>query len=57
MSRTAKTEWSRPDGFHLTNRLERQARSAGRLRSVVEFELAADEASVASGLPAGAPAA
>lgn len=47
MSRTAKSEWSRPDGFHLTNRLERQARPAGRLRTVVEFELAADEAAPA----------
>lgn len=42
MSRTSKAEWSRPDGFHLTNRLERQARPGGRLRSVIDFELAAD---------------
>lgn len=42
MSRTSKSEWSRPDGFHLTNRLERQARPGGRLRSVIDFEMAAD---------------
>lgn len=42
MSRTSKSEWSRPDGSHMSNRLERQARPGGRLRSVIDFEMAAD---------------
>lgn len=42
MARTTKWE-HRTDGYHIGIRLERQARSAGRLVAVVEAELALDE--------------
>jgi hypothetical protein len=43
MSATCKTEWHRPDGWHLTKRLERQARPAGRDAQVFAADLALDE--------------
>lgn len=42
MSRTTKTEYSKPDGWHLGHRLERQARPAGRVAALVEAELVAE---------------
>lgn len=38
MSRTVKTEWSAPDGWHVGRRLERKARPAGRMRAILEAE-------------------
>jgi hypothetical protein len=43
MSATYKTEWDRPDGWHITKRLERKARPAGRDAQVFEADLALDE--------------
>jgi hypothetical protein len=48
MARTVKTEWSKPDGWHISMRLERKARTAGRLVKVIEAELAADEEDLAA---------
>ena len=42
MSRTAKWE-HRSDGWNITNRMERQARPAGRDAQVFEADLALDE--------------
>jgi len=40
MSRTVKREWTRPDGWHTSRRLERQARPAGRYHRLVADALA-----------------
>lgn len=42
MSRTAKREWSTPDGWHQSKRQERKARPAGRVASIVADELEAE---------------
>lgn len=47
MARTTKTEWTRPDGWHVSCRLERKARPAGRLRRLVEAELDAADMTLA----------
>lgn len=39
MSRTVKQEWSKPDGWHLTKRLERKARPAGRIKLLAEQDV------------------
>jgi hypothetical protein len=43
MSRTAKTEWHRPDGWHDTQRLARKARPAGRAQVAFVADLALDQ--------------
>jgi hypothetical protein len=43
MSRTAKTEWSQPDGWHDTQRLARKARPAGRAAVAFVADLALDQ--------------
>ncbi len=40
MSRTTKTEWHHPDGWHVTKRLERKARPAGAIKKAFEEDLA-----------------
>lgn len=42
MSRTHKTEYHGPDGWHLSARQERKARPAGRIKAIVDAEIAAD---------------
>ena len=39
MSRTVKTEWHSPDGFHIGRRLERKARPAGADKKAFEEDL------------------
>lgn len=39
MSRTVKSEWHNPDGFHIGNRLERKARPAGAVKKAFEEDL------------------
>ena len=45
MSRTYKPrgrQWHRPDGWHVSMRLDRKARSAGRIKRIVQREQDAD---------------
>lgn len=51
MSRTDKWE-HKTDSYHDNHRMERKARAAGRLRAVVEHELAADGSDASITLPA-----
>jgi len=40
MAHTVKREWTRPDGWHTSCRLERQARPAGRYHQARDEALA-----------------
>ena len=52
MARTFKSEWSRPDGWHITKRMDRKARQPQRDRVAFDADLAADaEAQEASYTP------